>query len=187
MTVLLKKSDIALRFSVKVCKYLESRIDDTRDDLNKILISYFDAEIVYNCLFRPYRDKAFGFNRSLAIEFLCLILEKLTKRTDFENFVIPSLKGFLIELESQNYSREEILQVNTIKVYPYIQSKLKELTQNLNGILIRNFDEESVEKCLYARHRHRFRGFNNSFSIEFLIDFHASMFLCIKIFSSFSI
>ena len=64
---------------------------------------------------------------------------------------------------------EEIQLKFTLKVFPYMQNIVNEVTEILNKILFNNFDFETYNSCLFAEYRGSMGGFNHSLALEFLI------------------
>lgn len=66
--------------------------------------------------------------------------------------------------------KRELKYTYTTKYYEYIHEKLQKVKKILNTILYNNFSAGIIDKCLFAKYRNEFNGFNLCFTIEYLIS-----------------
>jgi len=65
--------------------------------------------------------------------------------------------------------KRELRYTYTTRYHKYTHEKLQKVKRSLNTILYNNFSSNIIDKCLFAKHRNEFSGFNFCFTIEYLI------------------
>jgi hypothetical protein len=65
--------------------------------------------------------------------------------------------------------KKDLKQTYTLQVCKSINPVLEQLITDLNILLMTHFDSERVATTLFRRYRKRYIGFNNTFSIDFLL------------------
>lgn len=65
--------------------------------------------------------------------------------------------------------KKELKYTYTTRYYKYIHEKLQKVKRRLNSILFNSFSSNVIDKCLFAKYRNEFNGFNFCFTIEYLI------------------
>ncbi len=179
MSPALKKKDLNLNLTLKIYPYLSNDLSFIEIDLNKLYFSLYSAEQISQYLFATHRNKKYGFNLSLSLDYLIFMFERLTSNNrDIDAFILPKVKEF-VEKKAKDI---DILKINdlelnlTRKVYPYLRKRLNSTEKKLNQLLFRVYSEKEIYHILFSKRRKNQYGFNKSLTIDFLIFMFNSLY-----------
>jgi len=167
--------DIKQTKSINVHNKIIKEINKIKEKFNNIFFNNFSAEYIKSSLFAEYRNKrshSYGFICSSSVEFLIFLYDHLQDKENISSLIFPAMKSFLIkkEKEKPHIEKKELRLKTSIKVYPYLTSKIKRIRKDLNSKLLVLFGEEIYDKCLYRDGYRKFqKPFDYCLTIEFLI------------------